>query len=593
MKKKIFNGILLVAILFAASSAFVSCKDTDADVRTELEGQIALLKAQLQDLKDNAAKYQGPQGPQGAQGEKGETGAQGEKGADGLTPYIGENGNWFIGTTDTGVKAAGEKGEKGETGAQGEKGETGAQGEKGADGLTPFIGTNGNWWIGTKDTGVAASIEAIADKIQAMITEATKGYATEAQLNEIKALLDAADAKLQAAISGLITGIKAERTYNPIYGSIALPGVNPLILASYFGEVGAAGIVFPSEEICEIAGIDYNGDEVVDLSAGTQIKSTAGTLYMTVNPAEIAMNDSYKLSLVNSVGKNSVVEISQPEKSDDVLTFGWTRGEETGLYKAIANIKDNKFVEASSYINLSSLASDVKQIITDRKSASLSQAVADLYAVATSDFPAYSLKMEWNAGVLGTRSVRSGYDIAAFGVKPLAYTWSLGEYQNVPGLKGIQNDILAKVDDANLIASGTGDIKAIINYFMNGLNSKLTPVINNINDILQPTLLVKCGYNIHRANGTVKDKGTISLLPTSYSAELLAPAYKKIVVLSEIDGVPVKGQAYQTGKLGKVLDGDVQEIEFTLEEGKTYTFIYSAVDFYGNVRSYQYTVVSE
>ena len=175
----------------------------------------------------------------------------------------------------------------------------------------------------------------------------------------------------------------------------------------------------------------------------------------------------------------------------------------------------------------------------------------------------------------------------------MAYTWSLGEYQSVPGLKGIQNDILAKVDDANLSASSTGDIKSVINYFMNSLNSKLTYAINNINDILQPTLLVKCGYNIHRANGTVKDKGTISLLPTSYSAELLAPAYKKIVVLSEIDGVPVKGQAYQTGKLGKVLDGDVQEIEFTLEEGKTYTFIYSAVDFYGNVRSYQYTVVSE
>ena len=36
MKKKIFNGILLVVILFAASSAFVSCKDTDADVRKEL-----------------------------------------------------------------------------------------------------------------------------------------------------------------------------------------------------------------------------------------------------------------------------------------------------------------------------------------------------------------------------------------------------------------------------------------------------------------------------------------------------------------------------------------------------------------------------
>lgn len=32
------------------------------------------------------------------------------KGADGQTPYIGENGNWWIGETDTGVKARGEDG---------------------------------------------------------------------------------------------------------------------------------------------------------------------------------------------------------------------------------------------------------------------------------------------------------------------------------------------------------------------------------------------------------------------------------------------------------------------------------------------------
>ena len=39
---------------------------------------------------------------------------------------------------------------------QGENGEQGSQGEAGADGLTPFIGANGNWWIGDKDTGVRA-----------------------------------------------------------------------------------------------------------------------------------------------------------------------------------------------------------------------------------------------------------------------------------------------------------------------------------------------------------------------------------------------------------------------------------------------------
>jgi hypothetical protein len=79
-----------------------------------------------------------------AQGDKGDTGATGQNGADGNTPHIGTNGNWWIGTTDTGVKA------------QGDKGDTGAAGQNGADGNTPYIGANGNWWIGTTDTGVKA-----------------------------------------------------------------------------------------------------------------------------------------------------------------------------------------------------------------------------------------------------------------------------------------------------------------------------------------------------------------------------------------------------------------------------------------------------
>ena len=37
-------------------------------------------------------------------------GEDGNNGADGLTPYIGENGNWFIGDIDTGVSAQGQDG---------------------------------------------------------------------------------------------------------------------------------------------------------------------------------------------------------------------------------------------------------------------------------------------------------------------------------------------------------------------------------------------------------------------------------------------------------------------------------------------------
>ena len=35
------------------------------------------------------------------------------KGDDGISPHIGNNGNWWIGTTDTGIKAQGEKGVNG------------------------------------------------------------------------------------------------------------------------------------------------------------------------------------------------------------------------------------------------------------------------------------------------------------------------------------------------------------------------------------------------------------------------------------------------------------------------------------------------
>lgn len=74
----------------------------------------------------------------------------GLKGADGITPTIGANGNWYLGTTDTGKPS---RGEKGDTGASGAPGKDGANGSPGADGITPHIGDNGNWYLGATDTG--------------------------------------------------------------------------------------------------------------------------------------------------------------------------------------------------------------------------------------------------------------------------------------------------------------------------------------------------------------------------------------------------------------------------------------------------------
>ena len=43
-----------------------------------------------------------------------ETVLKGDKGDPGITPHIGENGNWYLGTTDTGKPSRGEKGDKGD-----------------------------------------------------------------------------------------------------------------------------------------------------------------------------------------------------------------------------------------------------------------------------------------------------------------------------------------------------------------------------------------------------------------------------------------------------------------------------------------------
>ena len=53
-------------------------------------------------------------------------------GADGLTPTIGDNGNWYLGETDTGKPSRGDKGDKGD------KGDTGATGAAGADGKSAY-----------------------------------------------------------------------------------------------------------------------------------------------------------------------------------------------------------------------------------------------------------------------------------------------------------------------------------------------------------------------------------------------------------------------------------------------------------------------
>lgn len=73
-----------------------------------------------------------------------------DKDADSITPTIGANGNWYIGSTDTGKPSRGVAGARGDTGATG------------ADGKTPVKGTD-YWTVADKQEIVNDVIAALPD----------------------------------------------------------------------------------------------------------------------------------------------------------------------------------------------------------------------------------------------------------------------------------------------------------------------------------------------------------------------------------------------------------------------------------------------
>ena len=99
---------------------------------------------------DTGKPSRGADGTPGATGAPGKDGAPGADGKDGITPTIGKNGNWYLGSTDTGKPSRGAAGTPGAAGASGKDGSPGADGK---DGITPAIGENGNWYLGSSDTG--------------------------------------------------------------------------------------------------------------------------------------------------------------------------------------------------------------------------------------------------------------------------------------------------------------------------------------------------------------------------------------------------------------------------------------------------------
>ena len=90
--------------------------------------------------------------PISLRGLKGDKGNDGQNGTDAPVPNI-KGGYWYIGETNTGIKA---EGKDGTNGSNGSNGTNGKDGKDGKDGITPTISADGYWIVNGQKTDIKA-----------------------------------------------------------------------------------------------------------------------------------------------------------------------------------------------------------------------------------------------------------------------------------------------------------------------------------------------------------------------------------------------------------------------------------------------------
>jgi len=697
MKKKIINGILMVALLAATTTSFVSCKDNDEDVKTDLIAQLNKKAADLRDdyiqadkdlkaeIKNditspsselqqaldtwiNAKNYATEQWVKDYC--EGEDFLRASEFPDTLAKYLKENED-FKKVVNT------------------------LWGEDGKSGLVKDVANLYDSCKVYRD-----SIDQFSERIAALDKRVTKA---EADIKE-----------LVATFQNLIHSVAVNATEtNILSNSMLFPGLNVQFLGAIYGESNY-NVTFPDVE----GATDKITIKKNQLLYNDEL--AAGKVYFTVNPSNITAEKMKKvtLSLTNSQNDESIIKLGTATESKKTLSYG-TRASQVTLWEAPATFNDEEDLKEklgqlapAELIDLKQVGEHVKAMVKEAKAAAqdvnrnnysstaksatkeilkeTAAMIADLAQTKLPALPALALKAEWKDTV-GTRNVISDYSIAATAYKPVDFFWgqgivnegssiSLDRLDNAVArvVNKIKNELNGKIDFSKLQfskisydASGfkvnetvnlfvtyktvgteqvidqiklsknateTGytkltsftitknfkdDIDAMIAAvnagvpfdYINDLVAELQSTINSANSyadralnlekrvsnylesyinriitslsnqglykVLQPILLFEGENGVNRmVSGATLKAGKVTLLPTSVTNELLAPAFKKYIAVNG------KGEILTNG------DPNFKKYEITLEKGEN-KIVYAALDFYGNQVVKTYTVNAE
>ena len=584
MKKKIINGFLMVALLAATVTSFVSCKDNDEDVKTDL---IAQLQKQAVDLKtawqaDDATlrgqitdAYQAADA-QVKQDAKDYTDAREQAVKDWV------NGEGYLKKTEFPATLAEEL-------------------VKNQD------------FIDLKD-----KLDDAADDISALqdiINDPEKGIdAINDKINDPETGIDAINDKLedikdkleelQKDFKNLITSVNVNATSTTLLANSKIfPGLNVQFVGAAFGKAVTTTGTFPTSTTADINGnkLDANyiaeGITPYEWEKGiiNNKENNAGKIYFTVNPSNISanvLNNTVALSLTTSNNNEELVTLDNVKASDKALSWGTTRGDsKVTLFEADATydmtkadaidptkiidfsaLKDNvkNIINAAKTVNIPSAATkaEAKETAATAKAASkvvlkeMAQAVANLVNSKIPALPALALKAEWKDNNVGTRNVISDYSLAATAYKPLSFNFAKAEGEYLPNIS------LQRVDNAvekivTRIKKELDKLNGTVSDYSNVGISLTGLVADNFNIEENVYMIITTSWN-NNANQNI-----VSNIKMSQAAADIAGAtlITNTTNLATSDAAHNDFTYYTTVKIEKNLSGQITTIKNAVEGG--------------------------
>ena len=335
MKKKIINGILLVAMLFAATTSFVSCKDNVDDEilpvyaqltkdKNELSGRIATLEGQISTL----------------QSELNNTKAD-------VTTIKGQIAELQSDVNDLKSRLAA---------------------------------------VESQIATLSADVDNLKNDMAAI----------DARLTLVEAVTDKIAEFLS---KGMVTEIAVNQTVNDAIGTINLPGVNVKMLAALFGDnqtyiekFPAAGKdynVDPNGDFLDAS--DIAGAKFIELSEDyiTKPNGNAGKFFFTANSMDKSTFNikDWTLTLEGSDGTVAPVYFENVQPSEYAIQWGIYKSDvlgsneaetDLGFYEADATI-DAEYLEKCKFnlrnhVDYKAIKDEIKQAVENVKAAKGTQA---------------------------------------------------------------------------------------------------------------------------------------------------------------------------------------------------------------------------